>query len=84
MRSKRDVSKPEVVGLLGIGLDNNDGHKRLTRSDEMLLVGGSEETHAKMQDVAIRFAESLQTRGKRLQEASVKEIVDLLHEACDH
>ncbi len=75
--------KPEVVGLFGVGLDNQDGHKRITRSDEMLLVGGSEATHAKMQDVAIRFSEALQSRGKRLGEASVDEIVDLLHDASE-
>lgn len=76
-------SKPEVVGLVGVGLDNQDGHKRITRSEEMLLVGGSEETHAKMQDVAIRLGESLQNRGKKLREVCVEEIVDLLHDAAD-
>src|SRR5262245_24766137 len=48
-------SKPEVLGILGVGLDSKDEHKRITRSDEMLLVGGSQETHEKMQVVAIRF-----------------------------
>jgi hypothetical protein len=77
-------SKPEVVGLFGVGLDNQDEHKRITRSEEMLLVGGSQETHEKMQDVAIRFSESLKNRGKSLREASVEEVLDLLHEATDH
>lgn len=76
-------SKPEVVGLLGVGLDNKDDHKRITRSEEMLLVGGSQETHAVMQDVAIRFSESLKNRGKCLQDASVEEVVDLLRKASD-
>lgn len=77
-------SKPEVVGLLGVGLDNQDEHKRITRSEEMLLVGGSQETHEKMQDVAIRFSESLKNRGKNLSDTSVEEVVDLLHKASDH
>lgn len=79
----RARSKPEVLGLLGVGLDNKDEHKRITRSEEMLLVGGSEETHAKMQDVAIHFSQSLTKRGKALRELSVQEIVDLLHKASD-
>jgi hypothetical protein len=82
--ARRTRSKPEVVGLIGVGLDNQDEHKRLTRSEEMLLVGGSEETHEKLQDVAIRFSESLKNRGKRLTDASVEEVVDLLEEASDH
>lgn len=30
--------------MLGIGLDNKDGHKRITKGDNFMLVGGSEET----------------------------------------
>ena len=72
-----------VVGLLGVGLDNSDGHKRVTRSEEFLLVGGSKETHENMQDIAIRFAESLRDKGKRLKDATVEEVIDLLKEAKD-
>ncbi len=28
--------------LLGVGLDNRDGHQRITRGDNFCLVGGSE------------------------------------------
>ena len=80
---RKTRSNPEVVGLLGVGLDSQDEHKRITRSEEMLLVGGSQETHEKMQDVAIRFSESLKNRGKRLEDASVQEVIDLLHKASD-
>jgi hypothetical protein len=82
---KRAAKKvqPEVVGLLGVGLDNKDEHKRITQAEEFLLVGGSEETHERMQDVAIHFSESLKERGKRLADASVEEVIDLLREAAD-
>jgi hypothetical protein len=80
---KAPADKPEVLGLLGVGLDNQDGHKRVTHSEEFLLVGGSEETHERMQDVAVRLQESLKERGKRLREASPEEVVDLLHKAMD-
>lgn len=83
MAKKPKKSQPEVVGLFGVGLDNKDEHKRITRSEEFLLVGGSEETHEKMQDVAIHFSESLKDRGKKLPEASHEEIIDLLHKAMD-
>jgi hypothetical protein len=73
----------EVIGLLGIGLDNQDGHKRITQSEEFLLVGGSEDTHERMQDVAIRFSEGLKERGKRLRDASPAEVVELLHKVTD-
>jgi hypothetical protein len=76
-----EKEKPEIVGLVGLGLDNKDGHVRLTRAEEMLLLGGSEESHEAMQDVAIRFGESLRKRGKRLRDASVNEVIDLLRNA---
>ena len=83
MPRKTKRSKPEVVGLLGVGLDNQDGHKRITQADDVLLIGGSEETHERMQDVAIYFNEALEQRGKRLQDAEPQEVIDLLAKALE-
>jgi hypothetical protein len=83
LSTDRKRTEPEVIGFLGVGLDNKDGHHRVTRSEHFLLVGGSEETHEKLQDTAIRFTEALEERGKRLEDASVAEVLDLLREAVD-
>jgi hypothetical protein len=72
-----------IVGFLGVGLDNQDEHQRLTRSEHFLLVGGSQETHERMQDTAIRFGEALEQRGKTLKETEPQEALDLLHKAMD-
>jgi hypothetical protein len=80
-RKPKKRRKPQVLGFLGVGLDNQDGHQRLTRTDHFVLVGGSQETHERMQDTAIKFNESLRRRGKCLRETSVQEALDLLHEA---
>jgi len=71
----------QVVGFVGVGLDGKDGHQRLTQAEHFLLVGGSEETHERMQDTAVRFNEALERRGKPLQDASVSEIIELFHES---
>ena len=83
MPRKKPAPKPEIVGLLGLAFDNDDGHKRITQGEEFVLLGGAEETHERMQDVAIRLTESLKERGKRLRDASPEEVVDLLHKAAD-
>ena len=83
MARKKPVDKPEVVGLLGVGLDNQDGHKRITQGDEFILVGGSEDTHERMQDGVIRVTESLKDRGKRLRDAEPGEVADLLRDAAE-
>ena len=84
MANKRDDDRERhVLGFLGVGLDNDDGEKRVTRSEHFFLVGGSEETHERMQDTAIRFGEKLKDRGKTLHEASAEEALDLLREALE-
>jgi hypothetical protein len=72
-----------IAGFLGVGLDKDDEHTRITRSQHFLLVGGSAETHERMQDTAIHFQEGLEKRGKTLQETEPDEAMDLLREALD-
>jgi hypothetical protein len=66
--------------LLGLGLDNEDGHVRITRGENFHLVGGSEETHGVMQETAVKFNEKLKDRGKRLEDISKDEFQDIARE----
>jgi hypothetical protein len=81
--TKKKKQEPEVIGFIGVGLDNRDGHHRLTRTENFILVGGSQETHERMQDVSIHFNESLEQRGKRLKDAGTDEFVELMRKAID-
>lgn len=69
--------------LLGVGLDGQDGIKRLTRGDHFVLFGGSAETHSAMQETVIKVAERLKSRGKRLADASAGELRDTFHDVTD-
>jgi len=60
--------------LLGVGLDS-DGHKRVTTGPNMLLVGGSKETHAAMTEKALKIHEKL--KGKALEHVSREEFDDI-------
>lgn len=82
-RTDRQASQMRLNGFLGLGLDNEDEHKRMTRTENFLLLGGSAETHERMQDTAIHFNEALDKRGKSLQETEPEEALDLLREALD-
>lgn len=64
--------------LLGIGLDGKDGHRRLTRSDQFSIVGGSEETHDRMTETLVKTCEDLSRKGKSLDEADKKELSELI------
>lgn len=73
------ISKKEPRGhILGVGLDNEDGHKRLTQSDQFTVVSGSEETHEKMTETLVKTVEDLKRKGKNLQQAQPEEIRELL------
>jgi hypothetical protein len=80
MKRKPCPDGPEVVGFLGIGLDA-DGHRRVTKADHFLLVGGSAETHERMQETVVKFEEALDKSGKRLRDVSPQEAVELFRDA---
>jgi len=80
---KATPKKRKQAALLGLGLDNQDGHTRLTRGKNFVLYGGSEETHSTMQETAIKVNERLDRRGKRLEDVSPKELADIFREVVD-
>lgn len=64
--------------LFGIGLDNRDGHKRLTQAERFTLVGGSQETHDRMTETVVKTFEDLRRKGRDFDRAEPREIADLL------
>ena len=65
------------TNILGIGLDNDDEHVRVTRGDNFHLVGGSHDTHENMQEKCIKFNEKLSERGKAMEELEREEFEQL-------
>ena len=74
--------KPKRAKLLGLGLDNTDGHVRITRGRNFHLMGGSQNTHEAMQEKCIKLNEKLDERGKQLEDLDRGELRDLAAE-CD-
>jgi len=71
------------AALLGLAFDAADGHTRLTRGKNFVLCGGSEETHAVMQETAIKINENLDRRGKRLEDVPVSELRSICHDVVE-
>jgi len=81
---RADESKTnKSAALLGLGLDADDGHTRITRGKNFLLWGGSQETHALMQETAIKLNEDLDRRGKRLEDVSPSELRDICRDVIE-
>ena len=81
----KDSSKPtrkkrgaKISGILGVGLDNEDGHKRITTGDQFVLVGGSQDTHERMTETMVKTFEELKRRDKRLENVDPRELGDII------
>ncbi len=77
------TKKRKQAALLGLGLDGDDGHTRLTRGKNFVLYGGSEETHGRMQETAVKLNEHLDRRGKRLEDVPPRDLVEIFREITE-
>lgn len=64
--------------LVGVGLDNQDGHKRITTAEEFTIVGGSSDTHDRMTETVVKTFEELKQRGKRLHAVEPTELAEII------
>jgi len=68
--------------ILGLGLDNDDGHKRITTGEQFAILGGSAETHERMTETVVKTFEELKQRGKHLSEVRPVELADIIKKAA--
>ena len=78
--TRRKRTPPDC--LLGVGLDNKDGHKRLTTGEQFVLVGGSQETHERMTETVVKTFEELKRRDRRLDDVEPKELDDIMKKSA--
>lgn len=71
------------AALLGLAFDAEDGHTRLTRGKNFLLLGGSQETHALLQETAIKINEQLDRSGRRLEDVPSQELRDICRDVVE-
>ena len=64
--------------LLGLGFDNDDGHRRITTGDHFAIRGGSADTHERMTETVVKTFEELKQRGKHLNEVRPVELADII------
>jgi len=79
----RASERSKSAAILGLAFDNKDGHTRLTRGENFVLCGGSQETHAVMQETAVKINERLDQRGKRLTDVSIGELREICRDVSE-
>lgn len=80
--SKTSRKPAAQAGLVGVGLDNEDGHKRITSGDQFVLVGGSQETHERMTETVVKTFEELKRRDRRLETIDRRELAEIVQQAA--
>lgn len=78
MSKKKQKNKAH---LLGLGLDNSDGHKRITTGENFSIVGGSAETHDRMTETVVKTFETLDRRGKSIHEVHPQELGEIIRDS---
>ena len=73
--------QPRHAALFGVGLDNKDGHKRITTGEKFIIVGGSEETHERMTETVVKTFEELKQRGRPLEAVGPKELSEIIDQS---
>jgi len=69
--------------LYGFAGPSDDGHVRITRSEDFELAGGSKEAHEKMREITIKVDEGVKKKGKRIKDVSTKELVERIIDATE-
>jgi len=71
--------KPQrMARLLGIGLDDEDGHIRVTEGETFAIYLGSESTHERLREICTALQSRIRRRGKRLEDLTREELAELL------
>jgi len=78
-----DHSSPEKPSthIIGIGLDHKDGHKRITQAERFAILGGSQETHERMTETVVKTFETLDRKGKTLDDIEKHELKDIIKDS---
>lgn len=67
--------------LIGVGFDHTDGHKRITRAERFAILGGSQETHERMTETVVKTFETLDRKGKTLENVEKHELKDIIKDS---
>jgi hypothetical protein len=71
--------------LLGFGLNNDDGHVRMTKGENFFVHGGSQKTHSSISQKIQKFNRLLAERGTNLNDAPdavISEVAQLAGFQC--
>jgi len=64
--------------LVGVRLDEGDGHSRVSRGEDFLAVGGTKEAHEHLRETVAEVSDEVKRRGRAMAEVRRKEFREIL------
>jgi hypothetical protein len=75
----RESGQSRVIGLLGVGFDTEDGHIRITTTEQYQVIMGSGETHNMLKKICFQLDETIKKTGRPLYDYSPEEFMEIVH-----
>jgi len=70
--------KKKIIRLLGVGFDAEDGHVRITQSENYDVFMGSAESHEYIQRLIQKIEDGLKVKGLSLDDLTPNEFTELV------
>jgi hypothetical protein len=80
IRRKRDNRRSLLVG---VRVDEGDGHTRVSRGDDFVALGGTREAHEHLRETVAGISDEVKRRGRDLAEVHREELRDILSRVID-
>ncbi|MDK2857296.1 MAG: hypothetical protein PWQ29_865 [Verrucomicrobiota bacterium] len=74
----KESGQKRVVGLLGVGFDNEDGHIRITQGESYKVMMGSGGTHQTLQKLCQEIEDAVKNSGRPLDDYSAEELMEMI------
>jgi len=72
------TGQSRVVGLLGVGFDQNDGHIRITQAENYKVLMGSNYSHQALQKICSRIERAVAESGRVFSDYTPEEFMELM------
>jgi hypothetical protein len=70
--------KKKIIRLLGVGYDEEDGHIRITNTENFDVMMGSEESHEHIQNLLLKIERELQAKNLSLDDLSPNQFLKFI------
>ena len=69
--------------LLGVRVDGGDGHRRVSRGEDFVAVGGTREGHEHLRETVAEISDEVKRRGRTVGEVRKDEFREILERAIE-